>query len=241
MYCGGMQRHLRTLLFLLLSFGLVPEVAAQARAETAPIRFSVAGGFNISRLTFPLPAVEDLPFEGIEIDNGSRIGLVAGGLVDFRVTPGIGVLTGGLLSTRGGTLKIDLSDFPELPELPPPGEFPGGALEMDLRIIYVDVPMFLTAGIARWGDQRVEVIGGGMLGLKADARVKVKFAGLSADEPFDEGLPAVDFGLSAGGRYSCGHIFAAAYYTWGLTDLTENDAPDPIKHRYFTVIGGWRF
>ncbi len=241
MYRGYMQRYLRTLLFVLLSFGFVPEAVAQARAEATPIRFSAAGGFNISRLTFPLPAVEDLPFAGIDVDNGSRIGLVAGGLVDFRVAPGIGVLTGGLLSTRGGTLKIDLSDLPELPELPPPAEFPGGTFEMDLRMLYVDVPMFLTAGIARWGEQRVEVIGGGMLGLKADARVKVKFAGISADESFDNELPAVDFGLSAGGRYSCGHIFAAAYYTWGLTDLTENDSPDPIRHRYLTVIGGWRF
>lgn len=235
-----MTKPLRYLLFALVSLVFVAEAAAQARAESAPIRFSVAGGFNISRLTFPLPAVEDFPIEGIELDNNSRIGLVAGGLVDFRVAPGIGVLTGGLMSTRGGTLKMDLSDIPEL--TPPPGiEFPVGTVEMDLRFIYVDVPVFLTAGVARWGENRLEAIGGAMIGLKTSARAKVTFAGISADEPFDEDLPVLDFGLSAGGRFTCGHIFAAAYYTWGLTDLTEGDAPDPIKHRYLTVIGGWRF
>jgi hypothetical protein len=240
MYCFCMTKPLRSLLFALLSFGLVSEAAAQSRAESAPIRLSVAGGFNVSRMTFPLPAVEDFPIDGIELDNNSRIGLVAGGLVDFRVAPGIGVLTGGLVSTRGGTLKIDLSDIPEL--TPPPGvDIPSGPLEMDLRTIYVDVPAFLAAGVARWGENRLEAIGGAMIGLKTSARAKVTFAGISADEPFDEGLPAFDLGLSAGGRFTCGHIFAAAYYTWGLTDLTEGDSVNPIKHRYLTVIGGWRF
>ena len=235
-----MTRPLRYLLFALVSLVFVAEAAAQARAESAPIRFSVAGGFNISRLTFPLPAVEDFPFEGIELDNNSRIGLVAGGLVDFRVAPGIGVLTGGLMSTRGGTLKMDLSDIPEL--IPPPGiEFPVGTLEMDLRTIYVDVPAFVAAGVARWGENRLEAIGGAMIGLKTSARAKVTFAGISQDESFSSELPAVDFGLSAGGRFTCGHIFAAAYYTWGLTDLTEGDGAESIKHRYLTVIGGWRF
>jgi hypothetical protein len=130
MYCLFMTKPLRISLFALFSFVLVSEAAAQSRAESSPIRLSVAGGFNISRLTFPLPAVEDFPIEGLDLDNNARVGLVAGGLVDFHVAPGIGVLTGGLVSTRGGTLKIDFSNIPEL--TPPPGvEFPAGPLEME--------------------------------------------------------------------------------------------------------------
>ena len=202
------------------------------------MRFSVAGGLNISRLTFPLQ-VGELPFEfDINIDNGSRVGLVAGGLVDFRVAPGVGVLTGGLFSTRGGKLEIDLSDLPEI--IPDPG-FPVGTFEIDLRMTYIDVPAFVAVGVAGSGPHRFEVIGGGLLGIKTSARVKFTFGGVSADESFSSGLPGADFGVSVGGRYSCGNIFAAAYYTWGLTDLAEGDGPESIKHRYLTLIGGWRF
>ena len=240
MYRGFMQRPLRSLVFVLLTLAFASDAAAQASTESAPIRFSVAGGLNISRLSFPLPVGDDLPIEGIDLDNSSRVGVVAGGLVDFRVAPGIGVLTGGLMSTRGGTLKLDFSDIPDF-ELPPPGiELPDGPLEIDLRMIYVDVPAFVTVGLARSGDHRFEAIGGGMIGLKTSARMKVSFAGFSQEEGFSDELPAVDFGLSAGGRYSCGPVFAAAYYTWGLTDIGEG-GPDSIKHRYLTIIGGWRF
>ena len=237
MYRWLMPNPLRFVLFGFMSLMFVSEAAAQARAESAPIRFSVAGGFNISRLSFPLPSIDEIPIEGFDIDNNSRIGVVAGGLVDFRVAPGISVVTGGLVSTRAGSLKIEL---PEFPFLPPGIEIPTGPIEADLRMIYVDVPVFLAAGVARWGDQKIEAIGGGMLGFKTSARAKATFAGISQEEPLDD-LPAVDFGLSAGARYTCGHIFAAAYYTWGLTDLAENDGPDSVKHRYLTVLGGWRF
>lgn len=236
-----MPNPLRFLLGAILSCAFVSQAFAQAPQpgeNQPPIRFSVAAGFNISSLTFPLPSIEEIPLEGLAIENNSRIGVVAGGLVDFRVAPNIGVLTGALMSTRGGTLEIQL---PAIPVLPPPGFDLSGPIKADLRMIYVDVPMLLAAGVAHWGDQKIEAIGGGMLGLKASARTKVTFAGISQEEPFDENLPAFDFGLSAGARYSCGHIFAAAYYTWGLTDLTEGDGAESIKHRYLTVIGGWRF
>jgi hypothetical protein len=233
-----MTKTLRSLLFVFLSLVFVSEATAQARAESSPIKFSIAAGFNMSRLNLALPFDPDLLDEvGGNFDDGSRFGLVVGGLVDFRVAPGVSVVTGALMSTRGGTLELTFPDI-EIPDIDLPAF---GTIELDTRMIYVDVPAFVGVGVAKFGENRIEAIGGAMIGLRAHARQKFTGFGISEEEEFTDELPPVDFGLSIGGRYTCGHIFAAAYYTWGLTDLTEGDSSDPIKHRYLTVIGGWRF
>ena len=221
-----MKRHLPILLSALLSLTCVSQAAAQARAEPAAITFSVAGGFNLSSLSFTFPFVGELPGEFAELNDTSRIGLVAGGLVDFRVARGMSVVTGGLFSTRGGRIEIDIEDV--------------GAIDFDMRMIYVDVPAFVAFGLPGGGANRFELLGGAMVGIQADASVKISGLGLSIDEDFPGDLPDVDFGLSIGGRYTRGHIFGAAYYTWGLMDLTQG-GPEPIRHRYLTVLGGWRF
>ena len=237
-YCSCMTKTLRSLLYLLLSFVFVSEAAAQTRAESAPVTFSVAGGFNLSRLSFSLPFDDEILNEiDVNFANESRLGLVVGGLVDFRVAPGVSVVTGGLMSTRGGSMELTIPDI-DLGEIDLPAV---GTFELDTRMIYVDVPAFVAVGIAKSGENRFEAIGGAMIGFRAHARQKFTGLGFSVEQEFTDELPAVDFGLSIGGRYTCGHIFAAAYYTWGLTDLSDGDSPDPIKHRYLTVIGGWRF
>ena len=231
-----MTKTLRSLLYLLLSFVFVSEAAAQARAELPPVSFSVAAGFNRSSLSLSLPFDDELlEVIGDSFSEGSRFGLAVGGLVDFRVARGVSVVSGALMSTRGGNLEIT---FPEIgiPELPA-----FGTIELDTRMIYVDVPAFVGVGVARFGENHIEAIGGAMIGFRAHARQKFTALGISEEEEFTDELPAVDFGMSIGGRYTCGHIFAAAYYTWGLTDLSEGNSQDPIKHRYLTVIGGWRF
>ncbi|HVQ43139.1 MAG TPA: porin family protein [Vicinamibacterales bacterium] len=222
-----MNSTLRSVLFALLSFVFVAEAAAQARTEAPPIRFSVAAGFNVSQLNLTFPLLDEIPEEIGGLNRTSRIGLVAGGLVDFRVAPGTSLLTGALFSTRGGTIEASVVG--------------AGSFDIDMPMTYLDVPAFVAVGVAGAGKNRFELLGGAMIGFQADAKFKVSAFGVSVDEEFPGELPAVDFGLSVGGRYTFGHIFGAAYYTWGLTDLTEGDSPDPIKHRYLTVIGGWRF
>jgi hypothetical protein len=236
-----MTRILRSVLFVLLSTVFVSEAlgqTAQVRESPSPARFSVAGGFNLSKLSIAFPFDDEVFDEiGGSFDDGSRFGPVVGGLVDFRVAPGVSVLSGGLLSTRGSSLELNIPDI-EIPDIDLP-DF--GTIELDTRIIYVDVPVFVGVGVAKFGENRFEAIGGPMIGFRTHARQKFSGFGISEEQEFTDELPAVDFGLSIGGRYTCGHIFAAAYYTWGLTDLTEGDSPDPIKHKYLTVIGGWRF
>ena len=220
-----MTRPLRSLLVALLSFAFVSEAAAQSQSS---ITFSLAGGFNVSRLSFPLSIADLLPDElDLDLDSGSRIGFVGGGLVDFGVAPGTSILTGGLVSTRGGKLDFDVPGF--------------GTVEADTRMIYVDVPAFLAVGVAGGGQHRFELIGGAMLGFTVQGKQSVSGFGQSVDQEFTDELPATDVGLSIGGRYTRGHLFGAAYYTWGLTDLTDGGSDEPIKHRYLTVLGGWRF
>ena len=213
-----MKNLLRSLLFALLSVVLVSEAAAQSPPA---ITFSVAGGFNLSRLSLPLAIDDELDEFGASLENGSRIGFVAGGLVDFGVASATSIVTGGLVSTRGGSFDVGVPQF--------------GNVEADIRMIYVDVPAFVAVGVAGAAQNRFELIGGAMLGLTVQGRQTASGFGVSVDEDFTDELPGVDVGLSIGGRYSRGHLFGAAYYTWGLTDLTEGDSPEPIRHRYLTV------
>ena len=99
----------RSVLCALLPFVFVAEAAAQAPAESSPIRFSVAAGFNVSQLNLTFPLLDEIPEEIGGLNRTSRVGLVAGGLVDFRVAPGTSVLTGALFSTRGGTIEASVA------------------------------------------------------------------------------------------------------------------------------------
>ena len=156
-----MTKTLRSLLLAFLSLVLVSEAAAQARAESSPIRFSIAAGFNMSRLNLALPVDDDFLTEiGGEFNEGSRFGPVVGGLVDFRVAPGVSVISGGLMSTRGGSIDFTLPDI-DLPGFDVPDL---GTIEIDMRMIYVDVPAFVGVGVAKFGENRIEAIGGAATG-----------------------------------------------------------------------------
>jgi hypothetical protein len=77
------------------------------------------------------------------------------------------VISGGLMSTRGGNLELTFPDLPPIPDI----DFPDfGTIELDTRMIYVDVPAFLGVGVAKFGENRIEAIGGAMIGLRVHAR-----------------------------------------------------------------------
>jgi hypothetical protein len=84
------------------------------------------------------------------------------------------------------------------------------------------------------------LLGGGMIGLKLHARIKISALGESENEEFTDEIPAADFGVAFGVRFDRGRAYVSSYYNHGLTN-TGDDDDEPIKHRVWTTIAGWRF
>lgn len=186
----------------------------------------VAGGVNIARLSLPFP---DLDFDEVPVslDNRQRTGFAGGVLVDVGMSSRAGFTTGALYSERGSKLDADFLGF--------------GVGTIDMRMIYLDVPLLARFTVAGTADRGFSVLAGGLAGFRMHARMKASALGQSASETFTDELPAVDFGVTVGGRADFGRASVTAYYTHGLTDLTEGLSPDPIRHRVATIMAGWRF
>jgi hypothetical protein len=185
----------------------------------------VVGGLNVSKLSLPFP---DFDFEELEltVENATRLGFAAGVLVDVNAARRAGFTLGALYSQRGTKLDAEVIGF--------------GVGTIDFNMEYIEFPLLARFGVG--GDETAfSVLAGGMIGIPVRARTVFSSFGIDEDESFTDALPDVDFGLTFGGRADFGRGSVTAWYTHGLTDLTEGLSPEPVKHRVFTVLAGWRF
>lgn len=198
----------------------VPGVAAAQDAGVI-----LVGGINISKLSLPFP---DFDFEEIEltVDNGTRLGFVGGVLVDINAARRAGFTIGGLYSQRGAKVDAEVLGF--------------GVGTIDFNMEYLELPLLARVGVGG-DDVAFSVLGGVMVGVPIRARTVFKSFGFDEDQSFTDALPDVDFGATVGGRADFGRGNLTVWYTHGLTDLTDGLSPQPVKHRVFTVLAGWRF
>ena len=192
-----------------------------------PVSFSVVGGLNIARLslpTFPADLIEEVD---VNLTDSSRVGFAGGLLVEVPVSRHVTFDTGALLSARGSGLKVTVTGL--------------GTLDGDLRMLYLDVPAQVRLPVARSGSTVLNLLAGATIGARLHARSHVSFAGQSQDESFTSDVAPVDVGLTVGGRVDVGHALFIAQYVHGLIDTAKGDAPEPVRHRVFSVMAGWRF
>jgi hypothetical protein len=116
-----------------------------------------------------------------------------------------------------------------------------GAVEADLRVLYLDLPLHARLPVIRTRTSVVHVLAGGTIGARLQARSHASFEGQTFDESATDDLAPIDFGLTVGGRVDAGHALFIAQYLFGLTDTSRGDAPEPVRHRVFSVLAGWRF
>jgi hypothetical protein len=203
---------------------------SEAAAQTAPrptpaVSFAVVGGLNAARLSLPLDLFLDET--GVDVSGGTRIGFIGGLLIEVPATTGIAFDTGVLVSARGSAIDTTVPGF--------------GTAKADLRMMYLDFPALVRVPLAASGNNRVHALAGATIGTKLHARARVSFAGESEEMTFTEDLPAMDVGITVGGRADFGRVLAIVTYTFGLTDTTKGDAPEPVKHRVLSIMGGWKF
>ena len=198
----------------------VPGVAAAQDASVI-----LVGGLNISKLSLPFP---DFDFEELDVvvDNGTRMGFAGGVLVDINASRRAGFTIGGLYSQRGAKMDAEILGF--------------GVGTVDFNMEYLEIPLLARIGVG--GDETTfSVLAGGMVGVPIRARTIFSSFGFDEDASFTDELPDVDFGVTFGARADFGRGSVTAWYTHGLTDLTEGLSPEPIRHRVFSVLAGWRF
>ena len=200
-----------------------PEATAQTGAHTN-VSFAVAGGLNAAHLPLPPGSFEAT---GVNVNNGTRVGFIGGLLVDAGAPRGVGFTTGALVSGRGGAMELTV-----------PGE---GTGQLDFRMIYLDIPALARVPLAASGNCRFGALAGATIGTKLHARTRATFNGQSEDQTFTDDLPAMDFGLTFGGRADFGRGLAQVTYNFGLTDTTKGDGPKPVRHRVLSGMVGWRF
>jgi hypothetical protein len=198
----------------------VPGVAA---AQSSGV--ILVGGLNISKLSLPFP---DFDFEDVAltVETRQRPGLVGGLLVDVDATRTAGFTLGALYSQRGAKMRAEVLGF--------------GVGTVDFNMEYLEVPLLARVGVGG-GGTAFSVLAGGMVGVPVRARAIFSSFGFDEDESFTDALPDIDFGVTIGGRADFGRGSVTAWYTHGLTDLSEGFSPEPVKHRVFTVLAGWRF
>ena len=200
-------------------------LAAPGLAAAQETGVILVGGLNVSKLSLPFP---DLDFEEIDItiDNGTRLGFAAGLLVDVNAARRTGFTLGALYSQRGAKVDAEVLGF--------------GVGTVDFNMEYLEFPLLARVGV---GGEEIafSVLAGGMVGVPIRARTVFSSFGFDEDQSFTDALPDVDFGVTLGGRADFGRGSVTAWYTHGLTDLTEGLSPEPVKHRVFTVLAGWRF
>ena len=218
----GMTQLLRLRMGALALAAMLAVPGLAAAQDTGVI---LVGGLNVAKLSLPFP---DFDFEEIEltIDNGTRLGFVGGVLVDVNAARRAGFTLGALYSQRGAKMDADVLGF--------------GVGTIDFNMEYLEFPLLARVGVG--GDEvAFSVLAGGMIGVPLRARTVFSSFGFDEDQSFTDALPDVDFGVTFGGRADFGHGSITAWYTHGLTDLTEGFSPEPVKHRVFTVLAGWRF
>jgi len=207
------------------ALALAAMLAAPGVAAAQESSVILVGGLNIAKLSLPFP---DLDFEDIEltIDNRTRLGFAGGVLVDVNAARRAGFTLGALYSQRGGKIRAAVFGF--------------GVGTVDFKMEYLEVPLLARVGVG--GDKpAVSVLAGGMIGIPLRARTIFSSFGFDEDASFTDALPDVDFGVTIGARADVGRGNLTAWYTHGLTDLTKGLSPDPVKHRVFTMLAGWRF
>ena len=208
-------------------FSWIPNAAAQTTgAAVRPVSFGVAGGLNVARLSLPINIFDEADL-GLEVDNSSRLGFIGGLLTELPLSRNVTFDTGAFFSTRGTAMKLTVPGL--------------GTAEADLRILYLDFPVQVRVPVVRSRNATLGVLGGAMIAARLHARGHASFAGQSMDETFTDEIAPVDVGLTFGGRVDGGRALIIAQYLLGLVDTSRGDAADPVRHRLFSVMAGWRF
>lgn len=169
----------------------------------------------------------DLNIAGISVkpdisseDYSSYLGFGFGGIATYPLMNGLALQAEPMLLQKGGKV----TEFDET---------------LTIKILYIDIPVFLRYNIAVSESVVPYVILGPNLGFRASA--KVVFPDGSSSEANDE-FSAIDFGLGLGGGVDVPYgnliFFGETRYVFGLNNINMESGESTVKNRGLQILLG---
>jgi len=190
-------------------FGVVAPAAAQG------LTYGVKGGVTLATLA------EDDDGDAISFDN--RIGLVAGGFVNWPLGGRLALQPEALFTQKGAKVEEG-----------------GGTLTEQLD--YLDVPVLIHYRLTGSDTRHLSVFGGPAIGLKLRARSRASFGGTAVEDDVSDRVKPADLSIVGGVSYQRGRVSIEGRYAWGVSDIDKDSADDvTIRTRGISVLAGWRF
>lgn len=153
-------------------------------------------------------------------DYSSILGFGLGGIATYPLSNGLALQAEPMLLQKGGKV----TEFDET---------------FTLKILYIDIPVFLRYNFEINGSVMPYAILGPNLGFRASA--KVIFPDGSSEQ-INEDFSAVDFGLGLGGGADVplGNlvVFGETRYVFGLNDINAESGESTVKNRGLQIILG---
>lgn len=157
-----------------------------------------------------------------DADFGRRTGLVAGAFLVVPLSPSFAIQPEVLFSQKGTS-----------------GSQRG--VTGELKLDYLDVPI-LGRFWARAGSRStIHVFAGPSLNFRLRARVRGSFAGETSEQNIDDEIKAFDAGLVMGAGVQVGRLIVDGRYTWGVTNISKDEAEVTAKNRGLSLTAGIRF
>jgi hypothetical protein len=197
-------------------------MAGLPAAATSQVSFGVKAGLNVATL-----AGDDVPDE---VD--SRTGLVAGGLMNLRLSDLLSIQPEALYSQKGAGGSLDLF---------------GERLDFTLKLDYLEVPVLLRLTVPTAAAVQPSLHFGPTFAFELSCKVTVSGFGETDTEDCDNGFDdpdrrKFDPGLAVGGGLDIpvgrGTLLLDARYTVGLRSL---DSTDDVRSRVLSLSAGFRF
>jgi hypothetical protein len=200
-------------------FALLLTLPALASAQAAPATsYGVKAGLNISSVK--------VDFGDASITGDGRAGFLFGGWVARDFNPRFGIQVEGLFSQKG----TEFADEDNLFEVPGDASF---------KLSYIEFPVLARVNFPA-SAATVRVLAGPTFGFNVNESIKIgDDVELDGD---DVPLKAFEAGFALGAAVEFRKFIVDARYTWGLTDINDNDDFDAtVKNGTFSISFGYRF
>ena len=198
----------------------LPAIASAQAPAVGEFEYGVKGGINISSLK--------VDFGDVNITGDGRAGFLFGGWLARDFNPRVGIQVEGLFSQKG-------TEFNEADGLFP--EFSG---DPSFKLSYIEFPVLARVNFPV-APATVRVLAGPTFAFNVNESVKI-----GDDVEFDGDdvpLKAFEMGFALGGAVEFRKFIVDARYTWGLTDINDDEDADEVsvKNGTFTISFGYRF
>lgn len=190
---------------------------ALVSAQVAPATtFGVKAGFNIANIK--------VDFDGGSVTGDGRAGGVFGvfGAHDFN--PQFGMQVEGLFTQKG--TEFELADDLGFDD------------DASFTLSYIEFPVLARVNFPA-STATVRLLAGPTFAFSVDESIKVGDVELDADEV---PLKSFEMGFALGGAVQIRKFVIDGRYTWGLTDINDDDDDDAtVKNGAFSLTFGWIF